>query len=110
MTNKADNKPKFKVLDFKPVEEERDPIPDGIMVSIEALYKKAKEGKIKEIVLYAEWEPEDGDEEDEGRTGSMSIWNKTSNIRAIVGTIEMLKSVAVEALMSSFYLSDEEDG
>ncbi len=96
------------VVDLQAVKDEREGTPEGIMESIEALYEKAKAGKLKELVLYTEWDPSP-EEEKTGRTGAMSIWNRSHNVRAVVGTIAMLKGVAMEALMSSFYMTDDDD-
>lgn len=98
----------LKVVSLDKAKEEREPIPEGIMESIDALYEKAKAGKIRELVMYTEWEPTP-EEEKTGRTGAMSIWNKTQNVRGVIGTIEMLKGVAMEALMSSFYMTAGDD-
>lgn len=102
-----DNIKNLKVVDFNAAKSEKEKVPESITKSLETLMQKAEEGKIREIVLYAEWDVEDAEIKEVG-TGTMSIWNRSQNVKNIMGTIKMLETVALESLMSSLFMGSEE--
>jgi len=96
----------LKVVDFKQAKEEQEQLPEKVMEAITAVFEMAKEGRLKELVVYGEWERTEDQEPDEP-AGTMMIWNKNSNLKNIIGSIKMLESIAIDTLIQSTFMDDE---
>jgi len=95
----------FKLLDFTPEPEEGPHIPELLLEKLEKMVEKAKNKKLTSICLYAEWETEPADEDDDHGGGTM-MWNESGNYKELLADAAVLYDSLLDA---RFHLMGEDE-
>lgn len=92
----------LKLVDFKEKKEEAEKLPEFFIKKMEIAVEQAKKGNLKGVVFHFDFfEGVEVDDESDKVYGGELLWNHNRNAAELIGTIEIMKALAMGSVFGS---------